>query len=158
MIRRILLIGAMVAAAGSAALAPTAGAQNYGGCNATVSDTTPNPGQSVTVSGSGADAGATVAASIGSDPVGSGTADADGEFSFSVTIPSSASGAITLSVDCAGGDGVDSVSLSVGSGTLPATGSNDTLPMTGIALGSLAVGGIALGAARLRSRLHSSSL
>jgi large repetitive protein len=151
MIRRILLIGALVAAAGSVALAPTAGAQNYGGCNATVSDTTPNPGQTVTVSGSGADADATVTASISGTEVGSGTADADGEFSFSVTVPATASGTVTLSVSGGANDGFDSVTLTVGSALLPATGSNDTLPMTRIALGALAIGGLVLAASRFRA-------
>lgn len=153
MFRRILLIASLVVAAGSVALAPPASAQDYGGCNATVSDTTPAPGQTVTVSGSGADADGTVSASISGTQVGSGTADGNGEFSFSATIPQSASGTVTLSVSCGTGAGVDSVSLGVGgSGELPATGSSSTFPMTRLAFASLAIGGVVLAASRLRSK------
>lgn len=155
MFRRILLIASLVVAAGSVALAPPASAQDYGGCNATVSDTTPAPGQTVTVSGSGADADGTVSASISGTQVGSGTADSDGEFSFSVTIPQSVSGTVTLSVSCGAGAGVDSVTLTAGSatgsGNLPRTGS-DALPMAGLAFAALAIGGLVLAASRLRSK------
>jgi len=155
MLRRILLITAMVLAAGGVALASPAAAQNYGGCTATVSDTTPAPGQVVTVSGTGAAMSGDVTASIGSTEVGSGTADTAGEFSFSATIPASASGTQTLSVDCGGGS-VDSVTLTVaaattGSGNLPATGSN-SLPLATVGLAALAIGGVVLVGARMRSR------
>lgn len=150
MIRRMLLIAALALAAGGAAAVAPAGAQTYGGCSATVSDTTPAAGQSITVNGTGADASAAVSASVGGASVGSGTADADGAFSFSAVVPSTASGATTLSVDC--GSTVASVSLTVGgSGALPRTGSSNLVPLTFGALAALAVGGAAVVAARRRS-------
>lgn len=154
MFRRMLLIAALVLAAGGASFASPAGAQNYGGCTATVSDTTPAPGQVVTVSGTGAGLSATVTASLDDATIGTGTADEAGEFSFSATIPATASGAETLEVDCGGGS-VDSVELTVGSGTgaptLPATGSSSTAPLAELAVGSLALGGIALAVSRRRA-------
>ena len=153
MFRRFLLIAALVLAAGSAAVATPAGAQNYGGCAAAVSDTTPTAGQTVTVTGTGADAAGTVTASLGSTVIGSGTADADGAFSFSATVPTSATGTQTVSVDCGAGAAVAGVTLTVAAagGTIPRTGSSSTLPMTAVALVSLALGGLALTAARKRS-------
>ena len=154
MFRRFLLIAALVLAAGSAAVAAPAGAQNYGGCSAAVSDTTPTAGQTVTVTGTGADAAGTVTAALGSTVIGSGTADADGAFSFSATVPTSATGSQTVSVDCGAGAAVAGVTLTVvaaAGGTIPRTGSSSTLPMTAVALVSLALGGLALTAARKRS-------
>lgn len=121
----------------------------YGGCNVTVSDTTPAAGQAITVSGTGATPSTAVSATIGSAAAGSGTSDATGGFSFSATVPSSASGAATLSVDC--GATVASVSLTVGGTTaLPRTGASDTGVLTGAALGALGLGALALVAARKR--------
>lgn len=153
MFRRMLLIAALVLAAGGVVAVSPAGAQNYGGCTATVSDTTPTPGQVVTVSGTGAANGGTVTASLDDATVGTGTADSAGEFSFSATIPTTASGSKTLDVDC--GATVDSVTITVGaatgSGGLPETGS-DSLPLTVLALGALAIGGVVLAGARMRSK------
>lgn len=160
MFRRILVIGAAVLAAGSVALAP-ASAQDgggYGGCNVTVSDTTVQPGQSVTVTGSGAAADGAVTASIDGAEVGSGTADAAGDFSFAAAIPASASGNETLSVSCGATRGTDTIVLAVGSESLPATGSSSSLPMAQVAVAALALGAVALGAARLRSRSARSTL
>jgi len=155
MLRRILVLATAVLAAGSVALAP-AGAQdgggNYGGCNATVSATTVQPGQTVTVTGSGAAVDGDVSASIGDVEVGTGTADAEGNFSFSVTIPEGASGNVTLTVSCGPNRGEDTVVLAVGAATLPATGSSSTFPMAQVGLAVLALGGAALGVARFRAR------
>lgn len=155
MFRRILFIGVVVLAAGTVALSPAAaqdgGGGNYGGCNASVSDTNVQPGQTVTVTGSGATVDGAVVATIGEDEVGSGTADAEGNFSFDATIPSGASGNQTLSVSCGPNRGVADLVLGVGSDQLPATGSSSTVPMTQIALAALVVGAGALGAARLRT-------
>lgn len=156
MFRRILLIAALVLAAGGAVHIAPAGAQNYGGCNATVSDTTPSAGQSVTVSGTGAEPDGTVTASLDGAQIGSGTASSAGAFSFSATVPSSASGSETLSVSCvdSGTSSVLSLTLTVGAaaGEIARTGANSTLPMTELALASLVVGGLVLGAARMRRR------
>jgi LPXTG-motif cell wall-anchored protein len=154
MFRRMLLIAALVLAAGGAAFASPAGAQNYGGCTASVSDDTPTPGQVITVSGTGAALSGTVTASLDDAEIGTGTADAAGEFSFSATIPTSASGSEELTVDCGGGS-VDAITLTVGtaggSGSLPATGSNSSLPLAQAAVAALALGGIALVASRRRA-------
>lgn len=155
MLRRILVLSAAVLAVGGVALAP-AGAQdgggNYGGCNATVSDTTVQPGQTVTVTGSGAAVGGDVSASIDGTEVGSGTADAEGNFTFSATIPAGASGNVTLSVSCGPNRGVDTVVLGVGADTLPETGSNSSFPMAQAGLAAVALGGALLGASRFRAR------
>lgn len=160
MFRRILVIGAAVLAAGSVSLAPVSAQDGggYGGCNATVSDTNVQPGQSVTVAGSGAAAAGTVTASIDGAEVGSGTADAAGDFSFAVDIPASASGNETLSVSCGATRGTDAIVLGIGSDLLPETGSSSSLPMTQVAVAALALGAVALGAARLRSHFAGSSL
>jgi LPXTG-motif cell wall-anchored protein len=154
MVRRILLIAAAVLAIGFATSATAGAGGNYGGCTATVSDTTPEPGQSVTVSGSGAADGGAVSASVDGTEVGSGTADATGNFTFTATIPASASGEVSLVVSCGANRGEAPVTLTVvaGSSELPATGSSSTMPLTTLALGALAVGGVALGAARLKAR------
>ena len=155
MFRRMLLIAALVLAAGGVAVASPAGAQNYGGCTATVSDTTPTPGQVVTISGTGAALSGAVTASLDGAEIGAGTADTAGEFSFSATIPTTATGSETLSVDCGGGS-VDSAVLTVtatvgGSDTLPATGSSSPLPLAGAAVAALAIGGGAIVIARRRA-------
>ncbi len=126
----------------------------YGGCSAAVSDTTPEPGQTVTVSGSGAADGGSVSASIDNNEIATGTADAAGDFSFEATIPSNASGTVSLSVSCGANRGTFPITLTVvlGSSNLPATGTSSTLPLTAIALGAIAVGGVVLGGARLRAR------
>jgi LPXTG-motif cell wall-anchored protein len=154
MLRRILLIAAAILAIGVVSSAPAGAGGNYGGCSATVSDTTPEPGQTVTVTGSGAADGGTVSASVDGTEVGTGTADAAGDFTFEATIPADADGEVTLDVSCGANRGTFPVVLTVAAGapTLPATGSSDTLPLTAIALGALAVGGVVLGGARLRAR------
>jgi LPXTG-motif cell wall-anchored protein len=153
MVRRILLIAAAVLAVGSVSLSSAGAGGNYGGCSATVSDTTPEPGQSVTVSGSGAVDGGAVSATLDGAEVGTGTADAAGDFTFTATIPSSASGSETLEVSCGANRGTFPLTLTVvaGSGLLPATGS-DSLPLAWIGLAALAAGGVVLGGARLRAR------
>lgn len=155
MLRRILLIAAAVLTVGIVATAP-AGAQDgggYGGCSASVSDTTPSPGQTVTVAGSGAANGGAVSATLDGAEVGTGTADAAGDFEFTATIPATANGSETLEVSCGGDRGVFPITLTVvaGSTTLPATGSSDTLPLTGMGAGALALGAAAIGAARFRA-------
>lgn len=154
MFRRMLLIAALVLAAGGAALATPAGAQNYGGCTATVSDDTPTAGQVITVSGTGAALSGAVTASLDDAEIGAGTADAAGEFSFSATVPASATGEEELSVDCGGGS-VDTLTLTIaaagGSGSLPETGSNSSLPLAQAAVAAMAIGGLAVVASRRRA-------
>jgi LPXTG-motif cell wall-anchored protein len=154
MVRRILLIAAAILAIGVASMAPASAGNTYGGCNAAVSDTTPEPGQTVTVSGTGAADGGTVSASIADNEIATGTADAAGAFEFEATIPASATGTVSLAVSCGANRGTFPITLTVvaGSGNLPATGTSSTIPLTLIALGALAVGGVVLGGARLRTR------
>jgi hypothetical protein len=153
----------LVAGAGFFALAAPAGAQTYGGCHAAASSTTVSPGQTITVSGTGAVADATVVASIGDAVVGSGQSDSTGNFSFSATIPAGLSGTQTLSVNCGEAAGVDAITLTVGATTtttapLPVTGSSHTIPLTKLAVGLVAVGGIAVVVARRRSRSGNASV
>lgn len=155
MFRRIVLVSAAVIAAGGLSLAP-AGAQdggggNYGGCNATVSDTTPTAGQTVKVSGSGAAVSGDVSASIADKEIGSGKADDKGNFSFDATIPATASGDQSITVDCGPNRAAAVLSVTVGgSGALPATGS-DSIPLAGVAIFALALGAGFVGLARYRS-------
>jgi LPXTG-motif cell wall-anchored protein len=169
MFRRFLLVASLVIAAGAVGSAAPAGAQPYAGCNPAVSDTTPAAGDTITVSGDGALAGGTVTASLDATQIGSGTASGTGAFSFPATIPTTATGTEVLTVDCGGEAGVASVTLTVSAApttttttaattttvavaadALPRTGSSSTLPMAQIAVGALAVGGLALAGARRR--------
>jgi LPXTG-motif cell wall-anchored protein len=154
MFRRILLIAAAILAIGGVSMASAGAGGNYGGCSATVSDTTPEPGQTVTVSGSGAADGGTVSASVDGTEVGTGTADAAGAFTFTATIPTTATGEVSLAVSCGANRGTFPITLTVvaGSDELPATGSSGTMSLTTIALGALAVGGLALLGARKWAR------
>lgn len=162
MFRKILVIGAVVLAAGGAALAAPAGAQEYGGCNLTASDITPTAGQTVTVSGTGADAGAALTASIDGTAIGTGTASATGDYSFSATIPAGAApGAYTVTINCGAADSgiaVLDITVVAGSTTLPRTGTDGALPMTAVALASLALGGVALAAAKVRRSTASGNI
>jgi LPXTG-motif cell wall-anchored protein len=152
MLRRILLAAAAVVTAGAVSMAPAGAGGNYGGCSATVSDTTPSAGQVVTVTGSGAADGGAVSASFGDVEIGTGTADAQGNFEFEATIPSDASGEGSLAVDC--GVGVFPITLQVAGapGSIPRTGSSSTTPMVAIGLGAVATGAVLVGVARKRAR------
>lgn len=134
--------------------AEPAHAQQYQGCQATVSDVTVMGGQTITVTGSGADSGAGVTADL-TTTIGRGTADANGNFSFPATIPADfAPGTYTLTVDCANG-GVTEITITVGeptpgTGTIPKTGSDSTIPTTKIGIGFVAAGGLVLAVSRRR--------
>ena len=157
MLRRILLTAALAMSIAGVLLVPSpAGAQSYGGCAATVSDTTPTAGQTVTVTGSGAANNGPVSASVSGTTVGSGTATSTGTFSFSATIPTSASGTVTLSVSCGGAE-VDALTLTVAAGSIARTGASSTLPLTLAAFGALGVGAAVLTIARRRMQEASSS-
>ena len=165
MVRRILLIVALVSATGIALSAP-AGAQNYGGCQPQLSPTSAAPGQTITVSGTGAPATSGVTASIDGSQIGSGTSDGSGNFSFSATVPATASGNETVTVSC-GTNGTGTAVLgvtqanasttttSVAASDLPRTGASDTGPLTAAGVAALALGSAALVVARRRSRATS---
>ena len=83
--RRMLGVMAILFAA-LLSFAGTAAAQSK---NTSVggSDTTPDPGQTITVSGTGCNAGETVNFFFDGQPAGSTTADSNGDFSGSLTVP-----------------------------------------------------------------------
>jgi hypothetical protein len=161
MIRRILVLGAVACAMLAVGLTAPAGAQaGYQGCVATFSDTTPSPGQTITISGTGATPNHTVTASIGGVVIGSGTADAGGAFSFSATIPADVTGTVTLSVDCNAENPnsvVEGITITVGAAgggggaPLPVTGSSSTLPLAKLAVVLLSAGALMLVVSRRRS-------
>src|SRR5262249_28237735 len=160
MIRRILVLSAVACAMLAVGLTAPAGAQTgYQGCNVTLSNTSPAPGQTITVSGTGATPGKTVVASIGGVEIGSGTASATGTFSFSATIPANVTGTVTVNVDCNAENPnsvVEGITITVSaSGTggqpLPVTGSSSTLPLTKLAVVLLSAGALMLVVSRRRS-------
>lgn len=154
MIRRLILVSACLLATTGVALSSPAGAQSYAGCVATISTTTPTAGQTVTIKGTGAKASTALTASIGNSVIGTSTSDAAGAFSISAIIPKTASGASTVYVGCGGTD-VATIGITVGAApaapTLPATGS-DSFPLAGVGIAALAIGGLVLVGARLRSK------
>lgn len=128
-----------------------------------VSDTTPEPGDPVTVSGSGFDPGSEVKVTIESDPVllATVTATASGSFSVDVTIPSSFTGVHTLEATGIAPDGsvrVLATQITIAGGELPDTSagqllkglSDDTLVLGLAAAGVLLVTGTVLLLARRR--------
>jgi LPXTG-motif cell wall-anchored protein len=158
MLRRVLLTAAAVVTVSGVWAAPAGAGGNYGGCSATVSDSTPSAGQLVTVSGSGASDGGSVSATLDEEQIGTGTADSQGDFSFEATIPSDASGTETLAVSCGTGNGVFPLTITVAgaeessdAADLPSTGSSSTVPMALVGLGALAGGTVLVGVARKRS-------
>jgi LPXTG-motif cell wall-anchored protein len=157
MIRKTMAAGLVVMGfmAMAFVMGPTADAQEYLGCQAVLSDTTPDPGQTVTVSGTGAAAGDTVTARLNGSTIGSGTADSGGSFSFPATIPAgTAAGTATVNVDCGPNGGVAGVTITVsaarGGGGVATTGSNSTLPLTKLGLSLVVVGGLFVAFSRRR--------
>jgi hypothetical protein len=152
MMKRICLAGALVVLA-FATLAAPAGAQYGPTPTVTVSDTTPEPGQTITLTGQGCPANETVQILFDGTVIASTTADANGNWTAQVTIPASATpGTHTLTSRC--GAVVLNVTLTVpapAAAPLARTGS-DSLPLarTGIAL--VTIGALALYAARSRRR------
>jgi LPXTG-motif cell wall-anchored protein len=133
-----------------------ANAQNYAGCQAVLSDTTPSPGQTITFSGTGAGPFESVTAKLLGSVIGSGQADANGAFEFSATIPADlAPGTYTVSVSCGPTGGVIGVTIVVGAVApappLPTTGSDDTLPLLRLGIALIAGGAIILAAVRRRT-------
>lgn len=139
------------------AMAGTAAAQTYppaGGGPVTVSDTTPTPGQAVTIVASGFQPGTDVTFMLYSQPVnlGTATADAAGTATLQATIPANiAPGTHTIEATGTGTDGLPrTVTLQItvvapggaGVGDLPRTGSDSAIPMSQIAVGAIALGGL----------------
>lgn len=157
------------------ALAVPAGAQQYPPAvnSLTVSDTTPSPGQTITIVGRTFAQGATVEVTLTSDPVvlGSAQADADGVAALEATIPAdtrlgthtiSAKGAspagdeLLLSVEIevvpAGAAGAGAGAGQPPAGDLPRTGDDSSLPLAKLGLGLAAVGGVITAVAAKRRK------
>lgn len=170
MLKRTMLVAVAV----SATLvlgAATAGAQVYpppaNFC--TISDTTPTPGQTVTISCGTYLAGATVTFTFLSTPVvlGTVTADANGVATLTTAIPSdatlgdhtitvtgeSAAGPLTQTIPLtvvSAGAGAGAGGVATGAGGLPRTGTDSSLPLARTAALLIAVGGVLVLAARRR--------
>jgi trimeric autotransporter adhesin len=134
----------------------------------TVSDTTPCPGQSVTITAQTFAPGGAVTVKIGDAVVGTPTADADGKISIDAAIPAGqAQGAVQ--VTATGPGGADTPELVVnaavdvvacnetppstapaggggagGNGDLPRTGSDSTMALVRVGVALAAVGGLLL--------------
>ncbi len=148
---------ALILIATSFAFAATASAQSYGTTSVSGSDTTPAPGQTITVSGTGCPPNSQVNFLFDGSPAGGTTSGADGSYSGEVTVPSDASsGTHQITVECgAVVMGLEiTVSPAASGAAIPRTGSSSTIPMTSVGLGLLAVGGLFVVAAR-RRRAHS---
>lgn len=138
-----------------------AGAQSYPGCAAEFSEVAVDPGDTITITGTNAQPGEEVVASIEGDVIGRGTATDDGEFSFTASIPTNlAPGTYTVQVSCGALGAVISTTITVGPvtsppgpppGRLPKTGAGGTVPLTQIAIGLVAVGGLVALTSRRRS-------
>ena len=144
----------------------------------TISDTTPSPGETITITGQTFQTGSTITLTLHSEPVvlGSATADAAGKMALQATIPADLPlGSHTITADGTAPDGSPlslSVSLTVvpaagsgagngangnggSSGNLPRTGSEWTLFLAKLGIGLAAAGGVftAVAAKRRKSAL-----
>jgi LPXTG-motif cell wall-anchored protein len=142
--------------------AAPAQAQDYpGGATLTVSDTSPECDDTITISGTDFEPNATVSISWNGEAIGTATTDGSGAFSFPYTIPCPFVG--TAHIEASDGVNVLGISLTVraagearddrtvtAAGTLPRTGSdNGNLIRAGVAL--LVVGGLLVLATRRRA-------
>ena len=165
MLKRLIALGGMAVLA----MAAPAAAQQYPPAvnSLTCSDTTPTPGQTITIEGRTFAAGGTETVVLNPEQVtlGTATANASGVFALQATIPTGTSlGAhtivatgpapngqtLTLSLACqvvsAQGGGAGSTG-----GNLPHTGSN-SIPLVQIGLALLAAGGVIFAIAARRRR------
>lgn len=139
------LFAAMLLLSGGASAAPTyppPTSSAPGGIQ--VSDTTPQPGETITVSGQGCQANTPLTVFFDSTQIGSGTTDANGSFSISVTIPSDASpGHHTISVTGANCPGSNVLGIEVVAPS-SASGGGGTLAGTGVAVVGIGALGVVL--------------
>ena len=166
MVKRLLIMGVV----GLLALAAPAAAQQYPPAvnSLTVSDTTPTPGQTISIEGRTFAAGSTATVALTPDvTLGSPTADAAGVIRLDATVPADTTlGSHTLTATGPAPDGTTlslSLTLNVvaadgsgsgtGSGSLPDTGSDSSIPLAQVGLGLAAFGGVveALAGRRRRS-------
>ncbi len=133
---------------------------------AIVGDTTPAPGQEVTVSGSGFTPGSTVTVSLDGEVLGNFTVGDDGSFSGAVTIPSDApcgentldfvssageANSVSITIKCMQAAGGGEVTVDVGDdGALAVTGSDLTVGAA-LVVALFAVGGLVLFATRKKA-------
>jgi LPXTG-motif cell wall-anchored protein len=155
------------------AFAAPAGAQQYPPAVnfLTISDTTPSPGQTITITAQTFAAGSSVTVTLFSDPVvlGSSTADASGRIALQATIPTNTPlGSHTIVVDGTAPDGTP-LSLSAAiqvvpaqgaggtggggtSGNLPRTGDDSSIPLAKLGLVLAALGGVVTAIAAKRRK------
>ena len=171
MVKRLIALGALAVLA----MAAPAAAQQYPPAvnSLTVSDTTPSPGQTITIQGQTFAQGATATVVLNSDPVtlGSATANAAGQIVLQATIPTDTPlGSHTLVASGQAPNGQTlSLSLAIevvpaqggGTGTsggnLPRTGDSTSLPLAKVGLGLLAAGGVIYSIAAKRRKALSVS-
>jgi len=160
MVKKILVLAAgLVVAMAGPALAGDGYADED---SATVSDTTVEPGQPVTVSAGTFCAGCPVTFTLFSAPVALGTVDANanGVATLTFTVPENTTpGTHTIEASGTGADGQPltvtttiTVLGAAGAGNLPTTGNDGTAPMTKVALAAIAGGGLLV---ILANRRHS---
>jgi hypothetical protein len=160
MIKKVLGLAALL----MLVLSPAALAQDSppGGGGLTASDTTPAPGQAITLTAAGFQVGSTVTFDLFSAPVRLGTAVANtgGTATLTATIPASTpAGSHHIEASGTGANGQPrtiSVAITVtgsgSGGTVPVTGSNSSKPMAEMGVGAVALGGLLVLVARRRSK------
>jgi hypothetical protein len=153
--------------------AAPAGAQQYPPAENSliISDTTPTPGQTISIEAKTFTAGTEVTITLNSDPVvlGAPTANEGGVAGLSATIPSTVPlGSHTIVATGTGADGAPltlTASITVvadgagsgsgggsGSGSLPRTGDDSSLPLARIGLALAAAGGVITAVAAKRRK------
>jgi LPXTG-motif cell wall-anchored protein len=174
MVKRI----AVLAVALVALMAAPAMAQQYPPSEnlITVSDSTPCPGQAVTVAAQTFAAGGAVTVKLGEAVVGTPTADASGKVSLRVTVPAGqAQGAVTVTATGPGTDDAPQLTVTAsvdvvacneappatvpgggggsgGSPGLPKTGSDNTMTLVRVGVALAAVGGLLLAVSTKRRK------
>ena len=150
-------------------MAAPAAAQQYPPAvnSLTVSDTTPTPGQTITIEGRTFAQGATVTVTLASVPVVIGTAAADpsGVVSLQATIPAATTlGLHTITATGQAPDGSElSVSVSItvvaadgatdpAGGALPRTGDDSSIPLAKLGVTLAAIGGVVTAIAAKRRK------
>lgn len=148
MIKKVLALTAVLLFATAGA----AQAQTYppAGNGITANDTTVAAGDPITLTAQTFQAGASVTFTLFSVPevLGTATANSSGVATLTTTIPAgTTSGSHTIKATGIGANGqalTVALSITVGAGTsgIPVTGSSNTVPMSQIAIGAIAAGGL----------------
>ncbi|MDD9371240.1 MAG: LPXTG cell wall anchor domain-containing protein [Acidimicrobiales bacterium] len=157
-------------------MAAPAAAQQYPPAvnSLTVSDTTPTPGQTISIEGRTFAQGATVTVTLASDPVviGSAAADASGVVSLQAAIPAAtplgqhtitAAGqapdgselSVSVSITVVAADGAadpDGAGGAGGASSLPRTGDDASIPLAKVGLALAAIGGVVTAVAAKRRK------